>query len=140
MLYLEGASGISGDMTVAALLDLGADREKLDAVLKSLQLEGFEYGISRKVSHGIEGCDFDVILHHEHEHEHAHEHHHHEHEHEHAHEHHHHEHRNLADVYAVIDRGTMTDHARELAKKNIPDRGRSGIQSPRQTCRTGAFS
>ena len=127
MLYLEGASGISGDMTVAALLDLGADREKLDAVLKSLQLEGFEYGISRKVSHGIEGCDFDVILHHEHEHEHAH-------------EHHHHEHRNLADVYAVIDRGTMTDHARELAKKNIPDRGRSGIQSPRQTCRTGAFS
>ncbi len=112
ILYLEGASGISGDMTVAALLDLGANAEKLDAVLKSLRLEGFEYEIARKAPHGLEGCDFDVILHehheHHHEHEHGHEHHHHEH---------HHEHRNLADVYAVIDRGTMTDRARELAKK-----------------------
>lgn len=121
ILYLEGASGISGDMTVAALLDLGAGREKLDAVLQSLHLEGFDYQVSRKASRGIEGCDFDVMLHehhHEHEHEH-HEHHHgHEHEHEHEHhEHHHHEHRNLADVYAVIDRGTMSDRARELAKK-----------------------
>ena len=117
LLYLEGASGISGDMTVGALLDLGADREKLDAVLKSLQLEGFEYAITRKASHGIEGCDFDVILHHEHDHHHGHGHEHHEHgHHEHGHDHHH-EHRNLADVYAVIDRGTMTDQARELAKK-----------------------
>lgn len=105
LLYLEGASGISGDMTVAALLDLGANREKLDAVLKSMNLAGFEYQVSRKSSYGIAGTDFDVILH---------DHHHHEHEHEHGH---HHEHRNLDDVCAVIDRGTMTDGARELAKK-----------------------
>lgn len=105
LLYLEGASGISGDMTVAALLDLGANREKLDAVLKSMNLEGFEYQVSRRSSYGIAGTDFDVILH---------DHHHHEHEHEHGH---HHEHRNLDDVCAVIDRGTMTDGARELAKK-----------------------
>lgn len=105
LLYLEGASGISGDMTVAALLDLGASREKLDAVLKSMNLEGFEYQVSRKSSYGIAGTDFDVILH---------DHHHHEHEHEHGH---HHEHRNLDDVCTVIDRGTMTDGARELAKK-----------------------
>ena len=105
LLYLEGASGISGDMTVAALLDLGANREKLDAVLKSMNLEGFEYQVSRKSSYGIAGTDFDVILH---------DHHHHEHEHEHGH---HHELRNLDDVCAVIDRGTMTDGARELAKK-----------------------
>ncbi len=105
LLYLEGASGISGDMTVAALLDLGASREKLDAVLRSMNLEGFEYRVSRKSSYGIAGTDFDVILH---------DHHHHEHEHGHEH---HHEHRNLDDVCAVIDRGTMTDGARELAKK-----------------------
>ena len=75
ILYLEGASGISGDMTVAALLDLGGSREKLDAVLTSLRLEGFHYGVSRKSSCGIAGCDFDVVLHDHHDHahpEHAH--------------------------------------------------------------------
>ena len=132
ILYLEGASGISGDMTVAALLDLGGSREKLDAVLASLRLEGFHYGVSRKCSCGIAGCDFDVVLHdhhdhdHDHEHDHDHGHDHHPHDHGHGHheqeqEHHEHvhphEHRNLADVYAVIDRGEMSDRARELAKK-----------------------
>ena len=105
-LYLEGAGGISGDMTVAALLDLGADRSRLDAVLESLKLEGFDYHIERKSSYSISGCDFDVHLHHEG--------HHHE---ETYHEHHHHEHRHLADVYAIIDRGVMTDRAKALAKK-----------------------
>jgi TIGR00299 family protein len=114
-LYLECASGISGDMTVAALLDLGADRAKLDAALANLRCEGLDWRISRKSSHGIEGCDFDVVLnaeHHEHNgsadipvgcescdehaHEHSHEHHGHAHEHasahKHAHNHEHHEH------------------------------------------------
>ncbi len=104
ILYLEGSSGISGDMTVAALLALGASREKLDAVLASLQLEGFGYAVSEKKSYGISGYDFDV------------QHHHHEHEHEHGH-HHEHEHRNLNDVYAIIDRGQMSERANALAKK-----------------------
>jgi len=104
-LYIEGACGISGDMTVAALLDLGGSRDKLDAVLKSLHLEGFDCHISRKLSYSIAGCDFDVHLH-------CHEHHHEEHYHEH-----HHEHRRLSDVYEIIDRGEMTGRARALAKK-----------------------
>lgn len=105
-LYLEGANGISGDMTVAALLDLGGSREKLEAVLQSLKLDGFDYHISQKSSYSISGCDFDVHLHH---HEHHHE--------EHYHGGHHHEHRHLSDVYEIIDRGEMTDKARMLAKK-----------------------
>jgi uncharacterized protein (DUF111 family) len=145
-LYFDGFGGISGDMSVAALLDLGADRKKLDKVLESLNLKGFRYNISKKDSYGISGCDFDVIIEDSHEHEeHRHEHgedhnhghdhhgeHHHEHgkhhhhshdhhdhdEHHHEHvEHHHHEHRNLADVYKIIDDGKMSDSARELAKK-----------------------
>ena len=61
-LYLECYSGISGDMTVAALLDLGADRSVLDKVLKSLKVSGFETKISRVVKSGIDACDFDVVL------------------------------------------------------------------------------
>ena len=55
-LYLEGRSGISGDMTVAALLDLGANAEKLDSVLKSLNVEGFHYEIGRRKSCGVNGA------------------------------------------------------------------------------------
>lgn len=105
-LYLDGSCGISGDMTVAALLDLGGSRSRLDAVLQSLHLDGFDYTVERKNSYSISGCDFDVHLHH---HEHHHE--------EHYHEHHHHEHRHLKDVYEIIDRGDMSGKARELAKK-----------------------
>lgn len=104
MLYIEGSSGISGDMTVAALLDLGGSREKLDAVLKSMNLDGFDYEITRGSSYGIAGCCFNVALHEEH---HAH---HEPHGHSHG-------HRNLSAVYSVIDRGEMTERARELAKK-----------------------
>ena len=106
-LYLEGACGISGDMTVAALLDLGGSRDKLDAVLKSLHVDGFDYHVEQKSSYSIRGCDFDVHLHHKEEHceesYHA--------------GHHHHDHRHLSDVYEIIDRGTMSDKAKALAKK-----------------------
>ena len=122
-LYLEGFSGISGDMTVAALLDLGASQEKLSAALKSLQLsEEFSYSITRGSSHGIAGCSFNVDCHGaEHHHHHHHEHHHdhdHEHEHHHHHEHHHdHIHRNINDVMQIVDRAELTDRARELVGK-----------------------
>ena len=99
---------MSGDMTVGALLSLGASAERLKETLDSLKLgDEFSYVIAQKSSYGIAGTDFDVILPH---------HHHHEHDHHHEH-HHHHEHRNLADVEAIIDRGVMSDRARALAKK-----------------------
>lgn len=107
-LYLECNAGISGDMLVAALLDLGADRAKLDEALQSIPAKGFTYNISRVSKAGVDCCDFDVVLDAEHEnhdhdmsflhgeavaaqvHSHEHEHeHHHEHEHCHEHEHHH---------------------------------------------------
>ena len=67
ILYLECGTGISGDMTVAALLDLGADQEKLLHVLEGIPGHGFETKISRVKKAGIDCCDFDVILDKEHD-------------------------------------------------------------------------
>ena len=66
-LYLECYSGISGDMTVAALLDLGADEKVLLEALESLPVSGFRVEIKRVVKSGIDACDFRVILDKEHE-------------------------------------------------------------------------
>lgn len=104
-LYLEGENGVSGDMLVAALVDLIGNSEKLDKILKSLSIKGFEHNISQKTSYSIKGCDFNVQLKH-------HEHHHEEHYHEH-----HHEHRHLADVYEIIEQADLSAKAQEIAKK-----------------------
>lgn len=97
-LYLECNSGISGDMTVAALLDLGADEQALRDGLASLNIGGYEIKTGRVNKCGISAYDFDVVLYenndgHTHEHDHKHEHSHpHEHDndkhgHEHGHNH-----------------------------------------------------
>ncbi|MCC8104386.1 MAG: nickel pincer cofactor biosynthesis protein LarC [Clostridiales bacterium] len=67
ILYLDCSSGISGDMTVAALLDLGADCEVLERALKSLPLSGYSIEIKDVYKSGIRACDFHVILDAEHE-------------------------------------------------------------------------
>ena len=64
-LYLECNSGISGDMTVAALLDLGADHQVLLDALASLPLTGYSIEIKDVYKSGIRACDFNVILEHD---------------------------------------------------------------------------
>ena len=66
-LFLECNAGISGDMLVAAMLDLGADRDALDEALQSIPDKGFTYKISRVDKDGLDCCSFDVILDGEHE-------------------------------------------------------------------------
>ena len=61
-LYLECMSGISGDMTVAALLDLGADEQVLQNALDSLPVDGFRIQVTRVKKNGLDACDFHVIL------------------------------------------------------------------------------
>lgn len=62
ILYLECSSGISGDMTAAALLDAGADEAAVRRALESLPVDGFEIRITRVVKSGLDVCDFDVVL------------------------------------------------------------------------------
>lgn len=73
-LYLECYSGISGDMTVAALLDLGVPGEYLMKELEKLHLDGYEIKISKTKKNQITATDFDVVLNDEHKDEHGHEH------------------------------------------------------------------
>lgn len=62
ILYLECNSGISGDMTVGALLDLGADRDVLEHALESLGVGGYHLHFGRKNVCGLDSYDFDVHL------------------------------------------------------------------------------
>ncbi len=66
-LYLECASGISGDMFIGAMLDLGADEEKVKHALSSMQVEGARILISRKKKNSLDVVDFDVVLDADHE-------------------------------------------------------------------------
>ena len=144
-LYLECHSGISGDMTTAALLDLGVDQEVLKKALKSLPLDGYEIKISRVKKAGLDVCDFLVKLdeaHENHDHDmdylygHLHDHHHdghehghshdeheqdhshqeHEHDHHHHHHHHHHEHRGLKEINDILENSGLTPRAKDIAK------------------------
>ena len=119
-MYLECQSGISGDMTVAALLDLGADGEVLKKALSSLPVSGFQIQISRVKKAGLDVCDFDVLLdeiheNHDHDMEYLHGHSH-EHSHNHsAHAHHHHAHRGMKEIMDILNAAALTDRARATA-------------------------
>ena len=96
ILYFDCFSGISGDMTLGALIDLGADPEILKRELSKLNVDGYHLHIKETQRQAITGTDVDVHLEdHGHEHHHDHDHHHDDHSHEdgHGHDHHHaHEH------------------------------------------------
>lgn len=144
-LYLDILSGISGDMFIGAMLDLGVDFDAFEAELKKVKVGGYHLHAHRKSKSGIEGVKFDVHDEHASEHghhEHTHEHHHHEHSeehghthshshehthdhaethgHEHSHEHHHHHHhhddsRNYADIRQLITDSTLSDWVKQKA-------------------------
>ncbi len=156
-LYLDCQSGISGDMFVAALLDLGANEQRLRDALASLPVDGYGVRVSRVKKAGIDCCDFDVVLdaeHENHDHDmgylHGHDHHHHgdhDHGHEHGHEHgehgsdghghgdgqghHHHDHhhRSPLDIDRIIDAGQLAPRARKLAHRMVDIIARAEAQA-----------
>jgi len=139
-LYLDIFSGISGDMFVGALLDLGVDFAQLERELGKLKLDGYHLHVSRGQKSQISGTKFDVHLehghHHDHDHGHGHDHDHdhddhhhpHSHSHEHGHSHshthshsgqeHEHEHdhehgRNYAEIEELITKSSLSAWVKE---------------------------
>jgi len=60
--YFDCFSGISGDMTLGALLDLGVSRDWLTDQLAQLPLAGFTLETEAVVRNGITACDLKVRL------------------------------------------------------------------------------
>lgn len=107
ILYFDCLAGISGDMTVGALLDLGVEFDYLKNELSKLNIDGYNLESFKTQKNGITGTKFNVLL----------EHHHHHHDgHNHG-EHHHHEHRNLSDIESIIDNSSLNDNIKELSKE-----------------------
>ena len=79
-LYLDIFSGISGDMFLGAMIDIGVDAAMLEGELAKLNLGGYQLHVGRKTKSNIEGVKFDVHLlptkgdEHSHEHGHSHSH------------------------------------------------------------------
>jgi pyridinium-3,5-bisthiocarboxylic acid mononucleotide nickel chelatase len=125
VLYLDIFSGVSGDMFVGALLDLGVDAHRFEHELDKLGVEGFHLHIFRQEKSGIAGVKFDVHLagehdhdhdHHDHDHGHSHDH---DHEHGHSHEHEHHhdsENRTFTEIKQLISQSPLSDWVK---KKSI---------------------
>lgn len=114
VLYFDCSSGISGNMTLGALLELCDDSSYLENELNKLHLEGYHIHISQMKKNGITGTYVDVHLEspvHDHTHFH-HDDHHHGH-----YSGHHHEHRNLFDIQKIIDESEIDEQAKDLAKR-----------------------
>ena len=131
-LYFEMNSGIAGDMTIAALLDLGASKEKLVNAIESLGIDGYELVFDRKIKNNIDANNFDVILTNEGHHDHGHEgentendSHSHDHTHEHvdengntythSHGDDHHGHRHLKEITELINKADISEKAKQDA-------------------------
>lgn len=139
-LYLDIFSGISGDMFIGALLDLGVDFHQFEHELEKLGVGGYHLHTSRQQRSHIAGTKFDVHVEegccdHDHDHdEHSHEHgHHHDqgkaghghshghdhghshgaHSHSHAHAHEHHHERTFADIEQLIQRSDLSAWVKE---------------------------
>jgi len=133
ILYYDCFAGISGDMNLGAMIDLGVDKEYLVNELSKLKLDSeFEIKVGKGSKNGIHGTKVDVVLknhenhnHGTHEHEHSHNHSH-DHNHSHSHDHtshdyvhnnhsHEHVHRNLKDIELIIEASDLSENVKKLS-------------------------
>lgn len=97
LLYYDCFAGISGDMHLGAMMDLGVDRTHVAAELKKLPVHGYELHFSACMRNGISGTRAEVLLH-EHTNDIPH-------------------HRNYGDIISIIDRSSLSSFVREKSKE-----------------------
>lgn len=135
-LYYDCFAGISGDMNLGALIELGVDPLYLQKELSKLGLDReFELKIKKGIKNGISGTKVDVCLslgaidgeahlpdyhthdpHHDHTHDHTHDHEHdHSHDHLHEHPHHHGASRHYGDILKLITESDLSDRTKRYA-------------------------
>ena len=106
-LYLDVFSGLSGDMFLGALLDLGVDFAALERGLAKLGVGGYHLHAERKTKAGIAGVWFTVHLETEHSHSHDYAHGHHEHSHA--------ESRDFRQIQELINRSALSGWVKDKA-------------------------
>ena len=119
--YFDCFSGISGDMTLGALVDVGVPPEILTDGLATLKLDAeFSLRFEKAVKHSITGTRAIVDVHpahttpHQEAHSHAHGH---SHTHEHSHHHEHGPSRHLSDIFKLLDDSDLDTEVRDTAKR-----------------------
>lgn len=129
VLYFDCFSGISGDMTLGALLDIGVSERQFRDELDKLDLRGYRLEISKKLKFGIAGTDVNIFLTDEedtHHHNHRHKHHRHRlprHRHhghnnsQHVSDEEHHHGRNFDDIIELIENSRLKKKVKEFSKK-----------------------
>jgi pyridinium-3,5-bisthiocarboxylic acid mononucleotide nickel chelatase len=102
LLYLDCFAGISGDMFLGALLDLGLPEDRFRKELSKLDLPDYHFSMRRVIKQNISATKFDCEQeHHEHEHEHEHEY--------------QHEHRGYAEIVKLIEASALTESVKRRA-------------------------
>jgi uncharacterized protein (TIGR00299 family) protein len=92
ILYYDCFSGISGDMNLGAMLDLGVDKDYLLEGLERLGIGGYELSVTKDKRKGITGTKVDVIVKNEKS-----------------------GHRNLKDIESIINGSGLSDRVKETS-------------------------
>ncbi|MDR0815239.1 MAG: nickel pincer cofactor biosynthesis protein LarC [Bacteroidales bacterium] len=100
ILFYDCFAGISGDMNLAALTNIGVPTDYLTKELQKLNIDGYDIQFSEEQRRGITGTQVNVSLTHEHHHQH----------------HEHHEHRNLHDIEHIINHSQLSDKVKGMSK------------------------
>ncbi|MEW5743403.1 MAG: nickel pincer cofactor biosynthesis protein LarC [Myxococcota bacterium] len=95
LLYLEPVGGIAGDMFLAAAIDLGVPLADVEGPLRSLQVSGWHFAVKKDERHHIVGTHVDVVLDEKEEHP----------------------HRSWADIDGLIGASSLSQGAKEKARR-----------------------